>query len=67
MRRVGQLWYSSSALTVSLGRGGVGSAMIRDDLQHCVAERLGGPDGILILDGTCFLEKDTTSAGVQRQ
>ncbi|MBZ9644518.1 IS701 family transposase [Streptomyces sp. PSKA30] len=40
---------------------------IRDDLQHYVAERLGEPDGILILDDTGFLKKGTTSAGVQRQ
>ncbi|MGX1549546.1 IS701 family transposase [Streptomyces adustus] len=40
---------------------------IRDDLQHYVAERLGEPDGVLILDDTGFLKKGTTSAGVQRQ
>ncbi|WP_260328630.1 IS701 family transposase [Streptomyces sp. Ag109_O5-1] len=40
---------------------------LRDDLQHYVAERLGEPDGILILDDTGFLKKGTTSAGVQRQ
>ncbi|WP_406376974.1 IS701 family transposase [Streptomyces sp. NBC_00647] len=40
---------------------------LRDDLQHYVAERLGEPDGILVLDDTGFLKKGTTSAGVQRQ
>ncbi len=40
---------------------------IRDDLQHYVAERLGEPDGILILDDTGFLKKGTISAGVQRR
>lgn len=40
---------------------------LRDDLQHYVAERLGEPDGILILDDTGFLKKGTTCAGVQRQ
>lgn len=40
---------------------------LRDGLQHYVAERLGEPDGILILDNTGFLKKGTTSAGVQRQ
>nr|WP_123982860.1 IS701 family transposase [Streptomyces sp. Ag109_O5-1] len=40
---------------------------LRDDRQHYVAERLGEPDGILILDDTGFLKKGTTSAGVQRQ
>ncbi|WP_412775252.1 IS701 family transposase [Streptomyces violaceus] len=40
---------------------------IRDDLQVFVAERLGRPDGVLIVDDTGFLKKGTTSAGVQRQ
>ncbi len=40
---------------------------IRDDLQEYVAERLGEPDGVLIIDETGFLKKGSTSAGVQRQ
>jgi SRSO17 transposase len=40
---------------------------IRDDLQNYVAERLGQPDGVLIVDDTGFLKKGTVSAGVQRQ
>ncbi|WUN20918.1 IS701 family transposase [Streptomyces phaeochromogenes] len=40
---------------------------IRDDLQAYVAEKLGHPDGVLIIDDTGFLKKGTTSAGVQRQ
>ena len=40
---------------------------IRDDLQAYVAEKLVRPDGVLIIDDTGFLKKDTTSAGVQRQ
>ncbi|MFV0126138.1 IS701 family transposase [Streptomyces sp. HMX112] len=40
---------------------------VRDDVQHYVAERLGTPDGVLIVDDTGFLKKGTTSAGVQRQ
>ncbi|GAA2615112.1 hypothetical protein GCM10010304_80340 [Streptomyces roseoviolaceus] len=32
-----------------------------------MAERLGTPDGVLIVDDTGFLKKGTTSAGVQRQ
>lgn len=40
---------------------------IRDDLQDYVAERLGQPDGVLIVDDTGFLKKGTISAGVQRQ
>ncbi|MEU9671719.1 transposase [Streptomyces bobili] len=40
---------------------------IRDDLQTYVAEHLGRPYGVLIIDDTSFLKKGTTSAGVQRQ
>ncbi|WP_437044249.1 IS701 family transposase [Streptomyces sp. enrichment culture] len=40
---------------------------VRDDLQEYVAERLGEPDGVRIIDETGFLKKGTTSAGVQRQ
>ncbi|WP_373287263.1 transposase [Streptomyces lacrimifluminis] len=40
---------------------------IRDDLQTYIAEHLGRPDGVLIIDDTGFLKKGTTSAGVQRQ
>ena len=40
---------------------------IRDDLQVFVAERLGEPAGVLIIDDTGFIKKGTTSAGVQRQ
>ena len=40
---------------------------IRDDLQVFVADRLGEPAGVLIIDDTGFIKKGTTSAGVQRQ
>lgn len=40
---------------------------VRDDLQQHVAERLGTPEGVLIIDDTGALKKGTTSAGVQRQ
>ncbi|WP_425540905.1 IS701 family transposase [Streptomyces coeruleorubidus] len=40
---------------------------VRDDLQEYVAERLGEPGGVLIIDDTGFLKKGTVSAGVQRQ
>ncbi len=40
---------------------------VRDDLQEYVAERLGEPEGVLIIDETGFLKKGTASAGVQRQ
>lgn len=40
---------------------------LRDDLQAYVAEQLGTPEGVLIIDDTGFVKKGTTSAGVQRQ
>jgi SRSO17 transposase len=40
---------------------------IRADLRGYVAERLGDPGGVLIVDETGFLKKGTKSAGVQRQ
>ncbi len=38
----------------------------RDDLRTYVAEQLGEPDGVLIVDETGFLKKGTKSAGVAR-
>ncbi|MDX2939556.1 IS701 family transposase [Streptomyces ipomoeae] len=40
---------------------------VRDDMRAYAAERLGEPDGVLVIDETGFLEKGDTSAGVQRQ
>ncbi|MEV5886714.1 IS701 family transposase [Streptomyces sp. NPDC052020] len=40
---------------------------VRDDLQSYVAKHLGDDNGVLVIDDTGFLEKGTTSAGVQRQ
>jgi SRSO17 transposase len=40
---------------------------VRDDLRDHVTERLGVPEGVLIVDDTGFLKKGTRSAGVQRQ
>jgi len=40
---------------------------VRNDLRDYVAEHLGEPDGVLIVDETGFLEKGVKSAGVQRQ
>jgi SRSO17 transposase len=40
---------------------------VRDDLRAYVAEHLGDPGGVLILDETGFLKKGDKSAGVQRQ
>src|SRR6516164_4127048 len=40
---------------------------VRDDLRGYVAERLGGPGGVLVVDETGFVKKGTRSAGVQRQ
>ncbi len=40
---------------------------VRDDLVRYVAEHLGEPDGVLIVDETGFLKKGTKSVGVARQ
>jgi SRSO17 transposase len=40
---------------------------VRDDLRGYIAERLGEPGGILIVDDTGFVKKGRCSAGVQRQ
>jgi SRSO17 transposase len=40
---------------------------VRDDLRAYVAEHLGQPDGVLIVDETGFLKKGDKSVGVQRQ
>lgn len=40
---------------------------VRDDLRGYVAEHLGEPSGVLIVDETGFLKKGVKSAGVQRQ
>lgn len=40
---------------------------VRDDLRAYVAENLGGPNGVLIVDETGFVKKGDRSVGVQRQ
>jgi SRSO17 transposase len=40
---------------------------VRDDLRRYVAEHLGHPGGVLIVDESGFLKKGTKSAGVARQ
>ncbi|WP_043485738.1 IS701 family transposase [Streptomyces olivaceus] len=40
---------------------------VRDELHNYVAQQLGRPGGVLIVDDTGFLKKGITSAGVQRQ
>jgi SRSO17 transposase len=41
--------------------------LVRDDLRGYVAEHLGDPAAVLVVDETGFLKKGTTSVGVQRQ
>jgi SRSO17 transposase len=41
--------------------------LLRDDLRRWVAEELGDPSGVLVVDDTGFLKKGSKSAGVQRQ
>jgi len=40
---------------------------VRDDLTRYVAEHLGHPDGVLVVDETGFLKKGDKSVGVARQ
>jgi SRSO17 transposase len=40
---------------------------VRNDLQTYVAEYLGHPDAVLVIDETGFLKKGTKSVGVKRQ
>src|SRR3954447_8870414 len=40
---------------------------VRDDLRAYVAEHLGDPEAVLVLDETGFVKKGEKSAGVQRQ
>lgn len=50
-----------------LGRARWDADAVRDDLRTYVVERLGEPDGVLIVDETGFLKKGAKSAGVARQ
>jgi SRSO17 transposase len=50
-----------------LARAGWDADAVRDDLTGYVAEHLGQPDGILVVDETGFLKKGTKSCGVARQ
>jgi SRSO17 transposase len=40
---------------------------VRDDIRQVVIDRLGDPDGVLVVDETGDLKKGTHSVGVQRQ
>jgi SRSO17 transposase len=50
-----------------LGRAVWDADVVRDDLTRYVAEHLGHPDGVLVVDETGFLKKGERSAGVARQ
>jgi SRSO17 transposase len=50
-----------------LARAAWDADAVRDDLTRYVAEHLGHPDGVLIVDETGFLKKGTKSVGVGRQ
>jgi SRSO17 transposase len=43
------------------------AAAVRDDLTRYVAEHLGDPGGVLVVDETGFVKKGTKSVGVARQ
>jgi SRSO17 transposase len=50
-----------------LARAGWDADAVRDDLTRYVAEHLGDPGGVLVVDETGFLKKGTKSCGVARQ
>jgi hypothetical protein len=50
-----------------LARADWDAGAVRDDLMAYVAEHLGGPGGVLVVDETGFLKKGTKSCGVARQ
>src|SRR6476469_8118658 len=50
-----------------LARAAWDADAVRDDLTRYVAEHLGRPDGVLVVDETGFLKKGTKSVGVARQ
>jgi SRSO17 transposase len=50
-----------------LARASWDADAVRDDLTRYVADHLGQPDGVLVVDETGFLKKGTKSVGVGRQ
>jgi len=50
-----------------LARAAWDADAVRDDLTRYVAEHLGQPGGVLVVDETGFLKKGTKSVGVARQ
>lgn len=50
-----------------LARAGWDADAVRDDLTAYVAEHLGDPGGVLVVDETGFLKKGAKSCGVARQ
>lgn len=50
-----------------LARAGWDADAVRDDLARYVAEHLGDPAGVLVVDETGFLKKGAKSVGVARQ
>ena len=58
---------SPHAMQRLLGEAVWDADKVRDDLRSYVADELGEPDGVLILDDTGDLKKGIASVGVQRQ
>jgi SRSO17 transposase len=58
---------SPHAMQRLLGEAVWDADQVRDDLRTYVADELGDPDGVLILDDTGDLKKGLASVGVQRQ
>ena len=58
---------SPHALQHLLARASWDADAVRDDLRGYVAEHLGHPDAVLVVDETGDLKKGTATVGVQRQ
>jgi SpoVK/Ycf46/Vps4 family AAA+-type ATPase len=50
-----------------LGRADWDANAVRDDMQAYVAEHLGEPEGVLVVDETGFLKKGSKSVGLAKQ
>jgi SRSO17 transposase len=54
-------------IQVFVGNGGWDDAAVMSELRRHVAEELGDPEGVLVVDPSAFVKKGEDSCGVQRQ
>jgi len=63
-RRVGQ---ERKPIQIFVGQGAWDNEAVTGELRQHVAEAIGDPDGILVIDGSGFVKKGEHSCGVARQ